>query len=480
MNRYSTYGSLILTALLVSGCAIGPDYVRPDVPVPETFLHTDANKIAQQNINLQWWKSFNDASLTHYVNEALSANYDLQASQASVDALLGKFDQAKSYLYPQINANGSLDRKGVENASSGGVNLHEGITSTYAGSLSLASYEVDLFGKVRRANEAARATLLSSEYASQTLKLSIASNVAASYMKLSSLQGQIDLANENVTLTKDILKFNELKYKHGVIAETVLLQSLSEVESAKATLSGLESSKISEESTFNILLGRNPSAVNTSPLSSIVVPEIPNALPASILTNRPDIASAEQNLIAANAQIGVARAAYFPSIKLTGMLGVQSLDLNNFVSNPARIWDIAPSISIPIFSAGRIAGEIKTAEADHNQTLAVYKKSIVNAFNDTDNAIGQTTKAKEQVTYQGARTNAIQKALLQSKLRYNVGTISYSDMLLVQQQWLQASQQFLIAKQNALITTISLYKALGGGWNEEQTPPLPNLLPAGR
>ncbi|MBV5335258.1 MAG: TolC family protein, partial [Sulfuricurvum sp.] len=234
------------------------------------------------------------------------------------------------------------------------------------------------------------------------------------------------------------------------------------------------------ESTFNILLGRNPSAVNTSPLSSIVVPEIPNALPASILTNRPDIASAEQNLIAANAQIGVARAAYFPSIKLTGMLGVQSLDLNNFVSNPARIWDIAPSISIPIFSAGRIAGEIKTAEADHNQTLAVYKKSIVNAFNDTDNAIGQTTKAKEQVTYQSARTNAIQKALLQSKLRYNVGTISYSDMLLVQQQWLQASQQFLIAKQNALITTISLYKALGGGWNEEQTPPLPNLLPAGR
>jgi len=162
------------------------------------------------------------------------------------------------------------------------------------------------------------------------------------------------------------------------------------------------------------------------------------------------------------------------------MLGVQSLDLNNFVSNPARIWDIAPSISIPIFSAGRIAGEIKTAEADHNQTLAIYKKSIVNAFNDTDNAIGQTTKAKEQVAYQGTRTNAIQKALLQSKLRYNVGTISYSDMLLVQQQWLQASQQFLIAKQNALITTISLYKALGGGWNEEQTPPLPNLLPAGR
>lgn len=480
MNKYPMYGSLILAALLVSGCAIGPDYVRPDVSVPETFLYNDTNKTVAQNIDTQWWKSFQDDALDRSINEALSANYDIQASRASVDALLGKFDQAKSYLYPQINANGSLDRKGVSNAANGGYQLREGITSTYAGSLSLASYEIDLFGKVRRANEAARATLLSSEYAAQTIKLSIASNVAASYMKLSSLQGQIDLAKENVVLNGEIVDLNDLKYKHGVIAETVLLQSLSELESAKATLSALEASKIAEESTFNVLLGRNPSAVSTSALNTIVIPDIPSALPSSILSKRPDIASAEQNLIAANAQIGVARAAYFPSIKLTGMLGVQSLELSNFVSNPARIWEIAPSISIPIFSAGRIAGEIETAEADRNQTLAAYKKSIVSAFNDTDNAIGQTAKAKDQVNYQSSRVKSIQKALEQSKLRYRVGTISYSDMLLVQQQWIQASQQLLIAKQNALITTVSLYKALGGGWSEEQTPPLPDLLPAGR
>jgi multidrug efflux system outer membrane protein len=271
-----------------------------------------------------------------------------------------------------------------------------------------------------------------------------------------------------------------MKYKHGVIAETTLLQSLSEVESAKATLSQLEATKITEEATFNLLLGRNPSPVSTASLNAITLPEVPSALPSSILNKRPDIASAEQNLIAANAMIGVARAAYFPSIKLTGMLGVQSLELNDFVSNPARIWEIAPSISVPIFSAGRIAGEIKSAEADRNQSLATYKKTIVSAFNDTDNAIGQTAKAKEQITYQRARTDAIHKALSQSKLRYQVGTITYSDMLLVQQQWLQASQQFLIAKQNALIATVSLYKALGGGWSDEQTPPLPDLLPAGR
>jgi len=476
----TTLSLALLSALILSGCAIGPDYVRPEMASPQKFLHQDVNQTAKGTIDTQWWKSFNDESLNRAVEEALVSNYDLLASRASVDALLGKFDQAKSYLYPQINANGSLDRKGVDNASSGGNQLREGVTSTYAGSLSLASYEIDLFGKVRRANESARAALLSSEYASQTLKITTASSVAASYIKLASLQGQIDLAKENVTLNNEIVQLNEMKYKHGVIAETTLLQSLSEVESAKATLSQLEATKISEEATFNLLLGRNPSPVSTASLNAITLPEVPAALPSNILNKRPDIASAEQNLIAANAMIGVARAAYFPSIKLTGMLGVQSLELNDFVSNPARIWEIGPSISVPIFSAGRIAGEIKTAEADRNQSLATYKKTIVSAFNDTDNAIGQTAKAKEQITYQRARTDAIHKALSQSKLRYQVGTITYSDMLLVQQQWLQASQQFLIAKQNALIATVSLYKALGGGWSDEQTPPLPDLLPSGR
>ncbi|WP_310440330.1 efflux transporter outer membrane subunit [Sulfuricurvum sp.] len=476
----TTLSLALLSALILSGCAIGPDYVRPEMASPQNFLHQDVNQTAKGTIDTQWWKNFNDESLNRAVEEALVSNYDLLASRASVDALLGKFDQAKSYLYPQINANASLDRKGVDNASSGGNQLREGVTSTYAGSLSLASYEIDLFGKVRRANESARAALLSSEYASQTLKITTASSVAASYIKLASLQGQIDLAKENVALNHEIVQLNEMKYKHGVIAETTLLQSLSEVESAKATLSQLEATKIAEEATFNLLLGRNPSPVSTASLNAITLPEVPAALPSSILNKRPDIASAEQNLIAANAMIGVARAAYFPSIKLTGMLGVQSLELNDFVSNPARIWEIGPSISVPIFSAGRIAGEIKTAEADRNQSLATYKKTIVSAFNDTDNAIGQTTKAKEQITYQRARTDAIHKALSQSKLRYQVGTITYSDMLLVQQQWLQASQQFLIAKQNALIATVSLYKALGGGWSDEQTPPLPDLLPSGR
>jgi len=481
MNNYSLYGSLAL-ALVMGGCsAIGPDYAKPSLASPESFRYADTNQSNMETTNKEWWKSFGDEHLSLSIQRALINNHDLQASSASVDALLGKFDQAKSYLYPQINGNASLTRKGVSNATTEQYTLREGVTSTYAASLSLASYEIDLFGKVRRANEGARALLLSSEYARQTLRVSIASSVAASYIKLSSLEGQISLARENLQASHDIEQQSALKYRYGSINESIYLQAQSELESAKATLSQLQGAKIAEESTFNLLLGQNPQEVKTTPIDSIVLPEVPSALPSSVLANRPDIAVAEQNLIAANAQIGIARAAYYPSIKLTGMLGIQSLELTDFVSNPAKIWEIAPSVSIPIFSAGRIAGEIKTAEAEHNRTLTQYQKAIVTAFNDADNAIGQNVKAKEQLSFQAARTKAIEKAFEQAKLRYKVGMISYGDMLQVQQQWLQASQSSQIAKQNALTATVNLYKVFGGGW-ESSTSDLPelSLLPSGR
>jgi len=477
MNK-QTFSLLAATALLLGGCTIGPDYAQPSVKIPENFAHSAPEAAGQ--IQSQWWKSFDDPKLTQAIEEALIANHDLQSARFSVDALLGKFDQAKSYLYPQINANGSYTRKGVDNAAAGGTTLHEGVTSTYAASLALTSYEIDLFGKVRRANEAARALLLSSEYAKETIRLSVAANVAASYLKLSSLQNQIDLAQENVDVTRDILKMTELKYRHGVIAETALLQAQSEQENALSTLSQLQGSKIAEEANFNLLLGRNPAAADTTPLESIHIPEVPGAIPSTLLTHRPDIAAAEQNLIAANAQIGIARAQYFPSIKLTGMLGVQSLELSDFVSNPAKIWEIAPSVSVPLFSAGRIAGEIKTAEADQNKTLSQYRKTIVSAFNDTDNALGQTAKAKEQIRFQTNRSKMMEKAFAQARLQYQTGTISYSDMLIVQQQWLQARQSYLIARQNTLTSTVNLYKALGGGWEDHASAIIPDLLPAGR
>lgn len=476
MNKYAICSPLFL-ALALGGCAIGPDYVRPEVAVPESFR--DANGSA--TVQNEWWKDFGDSRLSSAIEEALGANHDLQVAQSQVDALLGKFDQAKSYLYPQINGSGSLTRKGVDDAAaSSPSNLREGVTSTYAASLSLASYEIDVFGKVRRANEAARAILLSGEYARQTLRISTAAAVAASYIKLSSLEGQISLAKENLRAAAEIEAQSALKFRHGTISESVYLQSRSEVESAKATLSQLEGSRIAEEAVFNLLCGRLPQNVSTTAIEKIALPDLPAAMPSSLLHQRPDIAAAEQELIAANAQIGIAKAAYFPSIKLTGMLGVQSLELSDFVSNPTKVWEILPSVSVPVFSAGRIAGEVKSAEADHNGTLARYRKTVLSAFNDADSAIGQNTRAKEQMFYQKERTAAIEKAFEQARLRYDIGVISYSDLLLVQQQWLQAKQSALVSRQNALTASVYLYKALGGGWGQESSLPPLDYFPAGR
>lgn len=466
----------ILSALLISGCAIGPDYKRPDSAMPTSFRHNDHN--GSTMISQQWWTSFNDPHLTQSVEEALVNNFDLLSADASVESMLGKFDTAKSYLYPQVNANGTLNRKGVEDTTS--TTLKNGVTSTYAANLALTSYEIDLFGRVQRANEAVRGQLLATEYSRQTLRLSIAANTAASYMRIASLNGQIALAQENIKASEEINRINELKFRYGTIPQSTYLQSLAELQNSKAILAQLNATKISEESTFNILLGRNPMNVITSDLDQITYPDVPEYLPSEVLKKRPDIAYAEQNLISANAKVGIAMAGYYPSFKLTGLLGVQSLELNDLTTNPTKLWELAPSISIPIFTAGRVAGEIKTAEADYNATLAVYQKTIISALNDADNALGQNRSMKEQLAYQKERANAIKNAFEQSKMRYNVGTIAYNDLLIVQLQWLAAEQSYLQAKQNGLISNVNLYKAFGGGWDETQTIPIPNNLPAGR
>jgi len=456
----------LISVLLLSGCAIGPDYQNPSHETPESFRFTDSNATTVM-IN-EWWKDFNDPKMEGYIQEALRHNHDIQSSQASVELLLGQFEQIKSAIFPQINASASLNRKDVNNASRSFM-LREGVTSTYAASLSLASYEIDIFGKIRRANEAARAQLLSSQYTKDAMSLSISANVALSYLTLASLNEQLSLAKQNVHFSQEILDLTRLRYQHGTISKTVLLQSESEWNNANANHMTLKSAKIAEEGKFNTLLGRNPVSIETAPINTIVLPDVPDALPSELLKRRPDIASAEQNLIASNAQIGVAKAAYFPSIKLTGLFGVQSLELDNFVSNPSRIFELTPSVSIPLFSGGRIEGEVNAANAGYKKSLAEYQKSLINALNDTDSALGMMAYSKEQLRFQNERARIIFEALEQSKMQYKFGTIDYGQLLQVQQQWLSARQNQITARQNALAAAVNLRKSLGGGWEKDQT-----------
>jgi len=466
----------VAASVFLSGCAIGPDYAKPVLETPKSYrVAVDANK---SSIDKRWWKSFGDEPLAAAVDKAIEANYDIKIASAQVDAVLGQFDEAKSYLYPHINASGSYQRQGVEGSTNS--NLKNGVTGTYAASLTMASYEIDLFGKVRRATEAARAMLLSSEYNRRATHLSVASSVAASYTRLSSINAQLSVAKENVEAAKEIEKITKVKYDLGSLGEAEWLQSVAQSESAKAALSQLEAARIAEEAVFNVLLGQNPNSPTVSSIDKIEVPQVPSGLPSEILSRRPDVGAAEQNLIAANAKIGVAKGAYFPSISLTGMLGNQSTELAKLFSSPTRIWQVTPAVNLPIFTAGLIAGQVKEAEAGRDQAMATYQKAVVSAFNDADSAIGQNYHAKEQADANQKRADAMRQAYKNAKLRYEVGSIAYTDMLTVQQNWLSAEQQAIISKQNRIISAVNLYKALGGGWNESDLPDLPSLLPAGR
>jgi multidrug efflux system outer membrane protein len=458
--------SLLLSSLLfISGCSIGPDYIKPTSTVPDTFHNTTAAQSDLQKgvIDKNWWESFHDPMLTKLVTKALESNYDIAISQAQLEAYLGQFDQTESYLYPHINASASFDRKSTEN-SIPNRNLRDGITSTYSSSLSMASYEIDLYGQVKRTTEAARSQLMASEYNRRSVQLTVSASICASYARLSSLNDQIKLANENITATQDIEKNTLLKYKLGAIAQTEWLSASAQVQASLSTLSQLQAARAAEESTLNTLLGENNKNIDVSPMESINVPDVPAGLPSQLLTRRPDVAIAEQNLIAANAKIGITKAAYFPSLSLTAMLGVQSDTLSNLFSNPTKLWQITPVASIPIFTAGLIDAQMRVARADYNQSVALYQKSVLTALNDTDNTLAQNAKAKEQVIYNEKRADSLKKAFEQAQLRYKVGTYSYTDLLVVQQNWIAAQQQAIISKQNVLITTISLYKALGGGW----------------
>lgn len=466
--------------LAFTGCAIGPDYTKPEISIQPTFRGYDQNvsKEAKADVDIKWWRGYGDEKLSKAVEEALAASYDIKIASSQVDALLGQFDEAKSYLYPHINGSGSLTRQGVENSTNS--NLKNGVTNTYAATLSLASYEIDLFGKVRRATEAARAMLLSGEYNRRVVNLSIAASTANAYFAVSSVEAQIEAAKENLKASEEIEKITLIKYEKGSVGESEWLQSKASSAAARASLASLMGQKASAEATLNTLMGRNPQRVDTSAIDSIAVLKVSAGAPSELLLRRPDIGMAEQNLIAANAKIGVARGAYFPSISLTGMLGNQSTELNKLFSSPTRIWQLTPAINIPIFSAGYIAGQVKEAEAGREQALAQYKKTVVAAFNDADSAIGQNYYSKEQYSAGKQREEAMEKAFKQAKLRYEIGSISYTDMLLVQQSYLSARQQAITAKQAALSSGVSLYKALGGGWDDKNLPDLPSFLPAGR
>jgi len=456
----------VLLALASFGCMVGPNYQRPSVNVPQTWRFED--KEARDVANTAWWEQFDDPAFNELIHIALRENKDLKIAADRVVQFVGQLETTRAPLFPQIGAGGLAGRERASELSGAsplqGVSASNPTFDNYRIFLN-ASWEIDLWGKVRRATEAARANLLSTEEARRTVILTLVTSVASSYVNLLDLDKQLDLTKRTAKSYKDSYDLFLLRLKHGVVSELEVSQAKSQYEQAMADIPFFEKAIAQQENALSVLLGRNPGPIpRGKTIDELSLPAVPAGLPSDLLTNRPDIRQAEQDLVAANANIGAAKAQYFPSISLTGMFGFASTDLGKLFFGPAKIWSFGAPVVAPIFTGGAISGQVKSAEAVQQQALVGYQKVIQTAFQDVDNALVDQERTRERLTSLRQQVATLREYVRLARLRYDNGYSSYLEVL-YSENLLYNAELITTGVQGTLFQAlVSLYKAMGGGW----------------
>ncbi|MBX9794900.1 MAG: efflux transporter outer membrane subunit [Burkholderiaceae bacterium] len=451
-------------SLLGSGCTVGPDYVKPKVATPETYRFAEA--AAADTANTAWWKQFGDPVLDDLIAETLHNNKNIQIAAANVEQAAAVLTQVRSQFFPQLNYSGSMTRQRAgEAGQSAALQRLVGNPSTTYEVLAGASWEIDLWGRIRRQSEAARANILASTEARRGIILSLVAQVASTYLQLRGLDAQRDIANRTLASYDATVKLFELQHKYGRVSQVNVEQARSSYETASAQIPQIESSIARTENALSILLGRNPGPIaRGKSIDALVSPSVPAGLPSQLIERRPDIAQAEQSLISANAQIGAAKALYFPTIPLTGGFGTTSRDLDDLFSGPARTWSFAGKLTGPIFTGGNIKGQVAQATAAQKAQLLNYEAVIQNAFADVDDALVNRQKLLEQQAAQERLVKALSEYERLSTLQYKGGYTPYSTVLQAQQSLFP--QELSLAQTRAAVhnALVDLYKATGGGW----------------
>jgi multidrug efflux system outer membrane protein len=458
-----------VTTLLFGCMTVGPDYRRPKIDTPDLW---PGEKTAA-SVPAEWWRSYNDPVLDAMVDEALAHNSDLALAVARLDEARAQFGLARADQFPGVTANAGASRNRISEHS---PEFFPGFDPTFNdlnASLN-ASWEIDFWGKYRRATEAARADLFASASNRDAVRLALIADVARGYFNLRSLDAQIAVTRQTVTTRLASLDLQRKRFEAGVVSDLELHQVEAEASSAQALLPFLENQLTQQETALSVLLGRSPRAlVGASPergaaLEALSVPPaVPAGLPSDLLERRPDLREAEQRLVAANARIGQAKAAYYPSIPLTGFFGTESTTLADLFTAPARIWQISASAAQTVFDAGRTGSQVQAAQARQRQALAQYQSAIQNAFKDTLDALVAQRKARERLEAEQARVASLQKALELAQLRYDNGESSLLDVLDSERGLLSAQLDRVEAQRAQLAATADLFKALGGGWESD-------------
>jgi outer membrane protein, multidrug efflux system len=470
MTRRVRCSITVVLALTLSACSVGPNYHRPAVQTPATFRAPEPLPPAQQVslADLRWWQVFNDDKLQQLIRTALAENYDLREAYTRVEQARANLTITRSNQFPQIGAGGSVTANRI--SRNGSLRLPASFVPSQTrafgeASLKLLSFEVDIWGRLRRATEAARANLLSAEENRKAVVTTLVSDVATSYFSLRQLDFELEISKGTLTARQESLRLIQLRQAGGVATLLDLRQGEQLVDEAAETIPALQQEAEQTENQISLLLGKNPGAViRGRTLPEQEVPEVPAGLPSSLLDRRPDIRAAEQNLIAANAQIGVAKAAYFPAISLTGSVGGQSTQLSNLFSGPNIAWSFIPQLTQPIFTAGRLRGNVRLTEAQREQALIQYERAIQTAFAEVSNALIAHQRVKESRIQQEALVGALQDRKRLAYLRYRGGVDTLLNALNADQDLFQAELNLSQIRLNDLLTVVQLYKALGGGW----------------
>lgn len=456
--------------ILFAGCALGPNYTRPDTPTPEGFRMGAAE--GESIANLPWWELLRDEELQKLVRIALAENKDLKTAVAAVEEFQARLNSARIDFAPQVSA--------TANAPFGKLHAvtfpRTATAATYYAQGNLA-WELDIWGRVRRANEAARAELLAQEDNRRAVVLELVSGVAESYFDLRQLDLQLEIAKSALESWEESATIAKARLRQGITSRLDADQFEAERANAAARAAELEREIGQKESELGVLLGRNPGPIPRGrPLTEQPMPpEVPAGLPSELLQRRPDLLRSEQELAAATARIGEAEAARFPTISLTAVLGVASPQLSNL--SKGDFGSAGVGLVAPLLNARALGFEQKAVEAQARQALAQYEKTILIAFKEVEDALLSVRTARDQTEAQEAQVSALRSALHLAEVRYRGGLSNYLDVLTAKRNLFDAELSLTATRRLQLVSIVQLYKALGGGWEAMPQEPSPQRLP---
>jgi multidrug efflux system outer membrane protein len=463
--------AVLLTLSFLTGCTLGPNYQRPSVPVPQSFRGPQAmpTSEAASLADLKWWQVFRDEELQSLVRTALEQNYDLKVAAGRIGAAEANLGITRSDQFPQSSASGDVNFTRL--SRNGAFPLPATLVPAQSrnwgqAQLNLLSFEVDLWGRLRRATEAARANFLNEEENRKALVTTLVASVAAEYFTLREFDAQLEIARQAFSTRQESLNLTTSRLNYGIATELDVKQAEELVGTADVTISSLQRQIEQSENQISLLLGESPSGITRTGAfdENTLPPEVPAGLPSALLERRPDIRAAEQNLIAANADIGVAKAAYFPRLSLSGLLGGQSTQLSSLFSGPNSAWSFVPQLSQPIFTAGRLRSTVRLAEAQQEIAVAQYQKAVQTAFTEVSNALIAHQRGQEARAKQERLVAVLEERKRLAYMRYQGGVDTQLNALDADRDLLQAKLELRQIRLNELVSVVQLYKALGGGW----------------